>query len=203
MKFPRTAANWFGYFIERIAFKRPPDFIVGADNPEGAYLNRWYVTPWRGWYQHVPEMQRTRWQRLVVRCARLLPNLYLHQFLRDDDDRALHDHPSWAVSFMLFGGYVEHTIDKGGIHKWRQFDAGTLRFMSLDHVHRIELLRQVVDNGSPLVSKCDPIAPCWTLFLFGPTLRDWGFHCPQRGWVPWRVFTADGKPGDIGKGCDA
>ena len=89
--FPDLAANWFGYCIERIALKRPPDFVVGADNPEGAYLNRWYITPWRGWYQHVPEMQRTRWQRLAMGFARLLPNLYLHQFLRDDDDRALHD----------------------------------------------------------------------------------------------------------------
>jgi hypothetical protein len=48
--------------------KRRPDFIIGgADNP---YLLRWWIIP------------RNRW------C-----NVYLHKILRDDDPRALHDHP--------------------------------------------------------------------------------------------------------------
>lgn len=45
--------------------------------------------------------------------------------------------------------------------------------------------------------------PCFTLFAFGPAVREWGFHCPQRGWVHWRDFTAADKPGEIGAGCDA
>lgn len=173
--------------------EREPDFIVGQDSPQGAYLLRWYVTPWRGWFRHVPEASRTRWQRLVVRATRWLPNLYLHQFLRDDDDRALHDHPSWACSLILAGGYVEHTIAAGGIHCRMEHAAGSLRFLPTRHAHRIELHRN--EAGDP--------RPCWTLFLFGPTVRDWGFHCPERGWVHWRKFTADGKPGEVGKGCDA
>lgn len=44
---------------------------------------------------------------------------------------------------------------------------------------------------------------CWTLFLFGPKRREWGFHCEGKGWVPWQEFTAAGKPGEVGKGCDS
>ena len=66
--------------------------------------------------------------------------------------------------------------------------------MPSDHAHRIEL---TADATGPL------FPGCWTLFLFGPTVREWGFHCPQRGWVHWRDFTAPGKPGEIGPGCDA
>ena len=48
----------------------------------------------------------------------------------------------------------------------------------------------------------DPAAPCWSLFLFGPRIREWGFHCPERGWVHWEEFTKPGRPGEIGRGCD-
>ena len=55
-----------------IATKRHPDFIVGGkDNP---YLLRWFVIPRNPVF-----------------------NIYLHRFLRSDDDRALHDHP-WGYS---------------------------------------------------------------------------------------------------------
>ena len=187
-------AQWL--FMEltwRVSATRLPDFIVGGDDPKGAYLHRWYITPWRGWYRHVEEEVRNRWQRFAVRVSRLLPNLYLHKFQRDDDDRAHHDHPSFAFSLILARGYFEHTISAGGIHHRKFYGPGSLRFMRTHHVHRIELLRDA--EGNPL--------PCWSLFLFGPTLREWGFHCPERGWVHWKVFTAKGKPGEVGKGCDA
>ncbi|MBB5885429.1 hypothetical protein DYQ93_11625 [Xanthomonas sp. LMG 8992] len=189
----RIAAWLFSWLLESVAWARGPDFIVGANAVGGAYLRRWYLTPWRGWYRDVPADQRTRWQRAVVRVSRWLPNLYLHQFLRDDDDRALHDHPSWAVSFILTGRYVEHTIAAGGIHRRQVFGAGSLRYLPTTHAHRIELLRE----------GADALDGCWTLFLFGPTCRQWGFHCPERGWVHWEEFTAAGAPGEVGKGCDA
>lgn len=199
-------AEWlFKLLVLTVAARRTPDFMVGADNPDGAYLQRWYITPWRGWFQRVPATQRTRWQRVVTWCTQhLLPNLYLHQFLRDDDDRALHDHPSWAVSFILHGAYFEHTIANGGIHRRKVHRAGSLRFLPTRHTHRIELLREAtgVQPDDPALRYSVRVAPCWTLFLFGPKRRDWGFHCPQRGWVPWQEFTAAGQPGEVGKGCD-
>lgn len=116
-------------------------------------------------------------------------NAYLHLFLRSDDDRALHDHPWANCSILLRGSYVEHQIRAGGIHTRQRRVAGDWTVRPSGRIaHRIEL-----DAG-----------PCWTLFLTGPLYRRWGFHCPDKGWVYWRDFTAarDGKPGEIGAGCE-
>ncbi len=111
-------------------------------------------------------------------------NVYLHHFLRSDDGRALHDHPWWNLSVLLVGRYVEHTIAPGGINVLTERRAGDWKFRPAGAAHRIEL----VDG------------PCWTLFVTGPRLREWGFHCP-RGWVHWRDFTKPENPGEIGRGC--
>lgn len=190
----RIAEALFQWLLFAIAGQRPPNLVVGEDNPDGAYLLRWYVTPWRGWFADADMAKRSWWTRAAHAIVKRLPNLYLHKFLRDDDDRALHDHPSWAVSFILRRGYIEHTIADGGIHHRREYGPGSLRFMRTRHTHRIELHTD---------TKTGTAEPCWTLFLFGPRCRDWGFHCPERGWVPWQKFTAEGKPGEVGKGCDA
>ena len=215
---PSKVTRWaFMFLVLRVAATRPPDVVIGEDSPEGPYLLRWYLTPWRRWLQTLPDGW-LQWPARAARLAlRLLPNLYLHKFMRDDDDRANHDHPSFALSWLLHTGYLEHTIDAGGIKHRRFHPPGSLRFMGLFHAHRIELLR-VAQNGvvrpveaarckataaeNPLPTLDDPAAPCWSLFLFGPRLREWGFHCPDRGWVHWEEFTKPGRPGEIGPGCD-
>lgn len=144
----------------RIAASRPPDLVIGGEaNP---YLRRWYAIP------------RNRWL-----------NVYVHQFLRDDDDRALHDHPWVNISLLLQGSYVEHTIRKGGVNVRTRRVAGDMKLRLPSAAHRVEL-----DAG-----------PCWTLFVTGPRVREWGFHCP-RGWRHWREFTAGPKGERVGKGCD-
>ncbi len=146
----------------RIAYARKPDAVIGGhDNP---YLLRWYVIP------------RNRFL-----------NVYLHCFLRSDDDRALHDHPWANLSVLLSGRYAEHTIAAGGIHQRRVIEAGAVRLRSSGRfAHRIELI-----DGA-----------CWTLFITGPRYRQWGFHCPDQGWIHWKRFTSSVDPGAIGKGCD-
>ena len=42
---------------------------------------------------------------------------------------------------------------------------------------------------------------CWTLFLTGPRVRDWGFWCPN-GWRHWHEFTDPEDSGRVGPGCD-
>jgi hypothetical protein len=74
--------TWADHLIERIT-RRPPDFVIGGT--ERPYLRRWFVIP-----------------------RNPIFNIYLHQFLRSDDDRALHDHPWWFVSMMLVGKYREY-----------------------------------------------------------------------------------------------
>lgn len=143
-----------------VAKRRPPDVVIGGyDDP---YLKRWWLIPRNRFF-----------------------NIYLHRFMRSDDDRALHDHPWWNVSVLLDGQYVEHTIAQGGINHRAPREAGDWKFRRASAAHRIELT-----NG-----------PCWTLFITGPRLRSWGFHCPK-GWVHWQEFTnpADGGK-TIGRGC--
>ncbi len=113
-----------------------------------------------------------------------IANSYLHHFRHSDDDRALHDHPWWNVSILLDNEYVEHTITAGGINHRKRYVAGDVKFRSARSAHRVELTR----------------GPCWSLFITGPRIRDWGFHCPSR-WVPWQEFTKPHNPGEIGRGC--
>lgn len=139
-----------------------PDYVIGGQ--ARPYLLRWWIA------------------RNPLFCV------YVHCFLRSDDDRALHDHPWANASILLRGEYTEHTIAAGGIHRRQVLRAGAIRMRWSGRIaHRIEL-----HNG-----------PCWTLFITGPRYRSWGFHCPDQGWVHWQRFTAASDPGAIGPGCDA
>lgn len=115
-------------------------------------------------------------------------NVYLHCFWRSDDDRALHDHPWANCSVLLRGRYLEHTIAAGGIHRHQLLEEGAVRLRLFgSFAHRVELI-----DGF-----------CWTLFITGPRYREWGFHCPDEGWIHWKRFTADDDKGAIGKGCQS
>lgn len=172
------------HLTDNVANKRYPDAAIGADDPGGIYLLRWYLTNWRRWRAESKE-KPTAWRKAKAWVARRLPSPYLHCFMRSDSDRAHHDHPSWAIALILRRGYVGHTIAAGGIHHRKTYLPGSIRFMRTTHVHRIELFTG--PDGKPL--------ECWTFFLFGPPVREWGFHCPIRGWVHWTKF-------DINKGCE-
>lgn len=142
------------------AQRRAPDFIIGGT--ERPYLMRWWLVP------RNPGI-----------------NVYLHYFLRSDDDRALHCHPWANCSILLRGTYTEHTIAAGGVHRREILKAGDVRLRRSGRMaHRVEL-----HDG-----------PCWTLFITGPRYREWGFHC-ERGWVHWKKFTAADDKGAIGPGC--
>lgn len=148
------------FFVRRIT-RRQPDFVIGGWSRP--YLLRWFVIP------------RNR-----------VFNVYLHCFMRSDDDRALHDHPWANCSILLKGTYTEHTIAAGGIHHKEVLSAGAVRLRWTGKIaHRIELTA----------------GPCWTLFLTGPRYRAWGFHCPDAGWVHWERFTASDDRGAVGRGC--
>lgn len=110
-----------------------------------------------------------------------LMNIYLHQYVGNDDDRALHDHPWWSFSLMLHGSLLE--FDADGV---REIVEGESRFRTARYAHRLMLSRD------------------WqaiTLFITGPRIRRWGFHCPN-GWRHWKDFVHPDDPGQIGPGCD-
>lgn len=145
-----------------VAARRDCDFVVGGrDSP---YLRRWWLVPRNPFL-----------------------NVYLHEFLRSDDDRALHDHPWWSLSLLIKGCMVEHCDDVLGRPLRLPLGPGEVRLRSARFAHRLALPAR----GS-----------CWTLFVTGPVLREWGFHC-RHGWVPWRDFTRVDDAGSIGAGCEA
>lgn len=145
----------FSLAIIEWASEKTPDFIIGGRaNP---YLIRWWLIP------------RNRFL-----------NIYVHFIRRSDDDRALHDHPFYNVSILLFGSYLEHT--KKGVFVRKE---GNIVFRRGVTLHRLE-----INDG-----------PCWSLFITGPRYRTWGFACPK-GWIPWQRFVDARDKGSVGRGCD-
>lgn len=159
------------------SLRRPPDMIISREGDlETPYMRRWYVIPRNRWF-----------------------NIYLHEILQPDDERALHDHPWWNISLVLKGGYLEHMKGKpGDIHReyaiWRS--PGRLVFRRAATAHRIGLAQK----WDHTTGKYHWL-PCWSLFITGPRIRVWGFHCPQ-GWVPFDQFLLRTPTSSIGKGCE-
>lgn len=160
--------------ILRWARNRKPDFIIGG--AESPYLRRHWLLPRNRFF-----------------------NVYVHEFLRSDDDRALHCHP-WLfnASWLIAGSYFEHTIQEGGVHRAAYRRAGAFKFRWGRAPHRVELL-EIMDVYADRVEVT--AQPCWTVFITGPVVRVWGFHCPTR-WVPWREFVDQRDAGAIGRGCE-
>lgn len=123
-------------------------------------------------------------------------NVYLHLVRRSDDDRALHDHPWASVSLMLKGRLREWHL-RDGKECSRTITAGSLVYRSSCFAHRLEVMRSPGDPHGPG-------GEAWTVFITGPRIRQWGFHCPN-GWRHWKDFTGyriDGDKSVIGKGCE-
>lgn len=163
------------WFVNRIS-RRPHDFAIGGE--EHPYCLRWWVIP------------RNR-----------VFNIYLHKFIRNDEDRALHDHPWLNCSIPLVNGYIEVNFEWRPIKTPGRFlpplvrtepRVGSVTFRRPSTAHRVELYRNWHDGG---------MIPAWSLFITGPIVREWGFVCPK-AWRPWWEFTKPGAYGEIGKGCE-
>lgn len=136
------------------------------------YLRRWWVIPRNPFF-----------------------NIYLHNIRRSDDDRALHDHPWPSLSYMIRGRMLEFSSPAGKagrvviggkkLHP-RLIREGQWVYRPARFAHRLAVI-----NGMDV----------WTLFITGPRIREWGFHCPQ-GWRHWKEFTAPGDATQVGKGCE-
>lgn len=162
-------------WIRTLLSGRPHQIIGSVDNP---FLHRWYVIPPNPWVK-----------------------VYVHKFIRSDDDRALHDHPWSFVSLILRGGYVEISEGVEGrtlalcrtsiLDMRSPFWRRCIAFRSATYRHRVVLPWERTDGGYRE-------QPCWTLIVTGPHQRTWGFWCPGSNWrspkrfVPWREFGAAG-----------
>jgi hypothetical protein len=108
-------------------------------------------------------------------------------------------------SIVLDGGYYEHEIMEGGVHRRTWYGPGAMRFRWTGRkAHRLELKAvRVSDLAHELglwpVNEADRLhttddglveLPVTTIFLTGPVLRRWGFHHPT-GWIDaydWDAF---------------
>lgn len=135
-----------------------------------------------GFKRVIGENYMTRWH-LIPRNR--FCNVYLHRYVGSDDGRACHDHPWGSVSFLLKGKLREiipydNAFGTGRFHGFHLFYVRSIRrfvpvFRSAKHIHRLEL-----EEG-----------PAWTVFLTGPVVRPWYFHC-ARGMVHHREYDARG-----------
>lgn len=119
------------------------------------YMRRWFVIPRNRFF-----------------------NIYLHEYLADDEDRALHDHPWWSASLCLVGDLIEvyRPVANHRCEMTRVIEGGSLVLRSAAFSHRLEV----------------PVVGAITLFVTGPKLRTWGFWC-RKGWMDWRTFVGDRK----------
>ena len=176
MKIPAIILRRLHSWADKKMASRPPDFVIQPDGRE-VYLKRWWVIPRNRFF-----------------------NIYLHLFLKSDDDRACHDHPWVNASILLRGVYKEHILV--GSHNGCDIRRVEMRYQG--HVyarppasaHRVQLIKDLFSDTERSVI---------TLFITGPKVREWGFHCPK-GWRHWREFTnvidGDAKGSEIGRGCE-
>ena len=147
--------------------RRSPDVVI--QNATGPYLERWYVLP--------RSARRTDQNDSSYRTVTgNLIGFYIHRFLQSDEEHAPHDHPRHNASLVLDRGYWEHIK---GRRVWRP--PGSIVIRRASTPHRIEL---ETSSGLPRYNQ-----EAISLFITGPRIREWGFHCPK-GWVMWKDFYA-------------
>lgn len=139
--------------IKSVDQKNPNEHIGGEGDP---YLLRWHL-----------------------RRDRVNGNEYLHHMRRNDDDRALHDHP-WDNTSIILSGCVEEVMAGDRFPGQETYQRGQSRFLYPGMIvtrkaEDAHLLRIVGDE------------PVWTLFITGKNVRSWGFHTKD-GWVHWLDF---------------
>ena len=137
--------------------------IVNCDREP--YLHRWYL----------------------IRTTRFA--VFIHKFIRSDEDRALHDHPWNFFVIPIWRGYIEHS-DKAcdcGICKnnpgrakdfprlpvqRRVWPIISSRYRTGTYRHRVELIKD---------------KPAWSIFIRFKEQRDWGFW-PKEGFIQWNKW---------------
>jgi hypothetical protein len=143
-----------------------------------AYLHRWYV----------------------IRTERI--GIFVHRFVRSDEDRALHDHPWAFIVIPLWGGYLEYS-DRP-VMRGRNVERACREFARLpDFLNTILSQREsVVRRIWPIIStryrdttyrhRVELIKerPSWSIFIRFKKIREWGFW-PKEGFLLWNKWWQD------------
>jgi hypothetical protein len=111
--------------------------------------------------------------------------LFIHKFIRSDEDRALHDHPWNFIIIPIWRGYIEHS-QKKFVTVWR---------------HEAEHMAQIKRRVWPLMISIRPAEyqhrveliegkPAWSIFLRFKKRREWGFW-PSGIFYNWKQWWND------------
>lgn len=103
--------------------------------------------------------------------------VYLHYFLKGDNDPDPHNHPWRFSTYVIAGGYIDEV--------WKKNEDGTASFSHYedcvpgkayerepDHIHRV-----MIPEGKT----------AWTLVFRGTRTKEWGFFTKD-GLIPWRKY---------------
>lgn len=116
-------------------------------------------------------------------------NIFLHKFLKSDPD-VPHDHPWNYITIIVKGGYWEYVLIHnehghiiGETKIWR--GVGHMRRCHAESYHRVDV---------------EPGVDCWTIFIPGKKVRDWGFlkhdgNWSNLTWVPNEEYITVRKNG--------
>lgn len=91
-------------------------------------------------------------------------NIFIHKFLKSDPDD-MHDHPWCFISIPIYPGYWEY-LENNKKAIWR--GPFNLKYASANTFHRVELHKDY--------------NYCWSIFISGKQIRDWGFKT-DNGWI--------------------
>lgn len=106
-------------------------------------------------------------------------DVYLYGIYQADKDKHLHDHPWDYTSYIIYGEFVEKSLDEG-ITKYHKCRAGQVVKNKAERFHKINTLM------TPSV---------YTLFITGKPRRDWGYLIHTGLWLQhdeYRRRKADG-----------
>lgn len=139
--------------------------VIGTD-ASTIYMRRWFF--WCPWF-----------------------GIRVHQILRSDADRHLHDHPWDFASLLLTGGYTEIVLrdDVGPDTAQKLAAMGDVRLMAQRTWGRWSLVRHKAEDLHRLLLA----RPIWTLVFTGPKRKSWGF-LTEDGMVPWHEYLARPRP---------
>lgn len=164
MRMPNWLTDRLNAYAQKRMLTSAPDVNIGPE--ADPYMQRWYVIPRNPVF-----------------------NIYLH-FFRHDDERVLHSHPWWSLSFMLRGVmrefYTPSHEDAADIerHIFRSVEAGDIIFRDGDIFHRLEIATSTAI----------------TLFVTGPKYQSWYFAC-KKGLIHWKDYVSTRDRYVPGAGC--
>lgn len=175
-----------------------PSFITGL-NPDGTSYIR---AGWGIFASHIETGGSRYMSRWIVQTP--YGTVKLHHIHRPDADEHPHDHVADFWSLILSGGYREERTVLRGTTLAPDVRDALLEILAQDgisgirRIGRLVVARrfargEIVRRRAEEVHRIVAVEPnTWTLVLFGPKVRSWGFLTPE-GWVPWRTYLGPGS----------